>query len=150
MPTRAERLRLWLDANPGITVGEAEFTALSNTLSPVSASALRRLLRNSGVPLSPFAAGVNQDSWDALKASLDALSAAYEMADSEGKRRVRNVVITAKDHARMASRNRRVDETKRSEKAAMVDWMLQWLANPPLFPLWSRLAIRPVSGSPGK
>jgi hypothetical protein len=45
------------------------------------------------------------------------------------------VVITAKDHARLAARN--LD--KRAEKEEMLLWLLTWLENPPLFRDWVRL-----------
>ncbi len=59
----------------------------------------------------------------------------YEHGDAARRARVRRLVITAKDHARWASKK----EAKRAEKEEMVLWMLTWLENPPLFAEWVRL-----------
>jgi len=48
---------------------------------------------------------------------------------------VRHVVITSKEHARLATRN----PAKRAEKEEMILWLLTWLENPPLFAAWVRL-----------
>jgi hypothetical protein len=108
---------------------------LLSLLAPVSESYLRRLLRDSGVPLAPLVEGVRQESFDTLESSLLRLLAEYEPGDAARRTRVRSVVIAAKDHARLAGRI----EGKRAEKEEMVLWMLTWLENPPVFPEWVRL-----------
>jgi hypothetical protein len=104
-------------------------------LAPISGSHLRRLLRESGVPLAPLVAGVRQESFDALESSLLSFLQEYERADVAGRTSVRRVVIEAKEHARWAARN----PERRAEKAEMTLWMLTWLENPPLFPKWVKL-----------
>src|SRR6202050_3600048 len=96
---------------------------------------LRRLLRDSGVPLTPLVEGVRQESFDALESSLLRLLADYEQGDAAARSRVRHVVIAAKEHARFAARR----EEKREEKEEMALWILTWLENPPVFPEWVRL-----------
>jgi len=104
-------------------------------LAPVSGSYLRRLLRESGVPLSPLVEGVRQETFDALESSLLNLLNEYESGDVARRGSVRRVVIEAKDHARWAARR----PERRAEKEEMALWMLTWLENPPLFPQWVRL-----------
>jgi hypothetical protein len=116
-------------------VGEAEWDELRDDLSPVSETYLRKLLRESGVPLAPLVEGVRQESFDALERSLETMLAEYEKGDAARKVLVRRAVITAKDHARLAARN----EARSEEKQEMVLWMLTWLENPPVFPEWVKL-----------
>ena len=104
-------------------------------LAPVSGSTLRRLLRESGVPLAPLVEGVRQGSFDALESSLLGFLQEYERSDAAGQTSIRRVVIEAKEHARWAARI----PDKRAEKQEMVLWMLTWLENPPLFPQWVKL-----------
>jgi hypothetical protein len=116
-------------------IGEGEWDELRRDLSPISASYLRRLLRDSEVPLLPLIDGVRQDSFEALEVSLRKLLDEYEAGDAARRTSVRRLVIEAKDHARWAARN----PEKRAEKEEMALWMLTWLENPPLFPQWVRL-----------
>ena len=104
-------------------------------LDPISGSYLRRLLRDSGVPLSPLVEGVRQETFDALESSLLSFLQEYERSDLAGRTSIRRVVIEAKDHARWAARK----PEKRAEKNEMALWMLTWLENPPLFPQWVKL-----------
>jgi hypothetical protein len=137
MPRRGNRAELerWLYARKPLLVGEAEWDALRQDLPPVSDTYLRKLLRESGVPLAPLVEGVRQESFDALEQSLKKMLNEYEHGDAARRTLVRRAVITAKDHARLASRK----EQKRAEKQEMVLWMLTWLENPPVFPEWVRL-----------
>ncbi|MEO8028239.1 MAG: hypothetical protein ABI823_17275, partial [Bryobacteraceae bacterium] len=108
----------------------------------VSESYLRTLLRNSEIPLDPLVDGVHQDSLDALEHSLLALLDTYESAKSSGDREIvsasRKAVISGKDHAKWAH-ERASDPAKKSEKDEMIQWMLMWLENPPLFRDWIRV-----------
>jgi len=104
-------------------------------LDPISGSYLRRLLRDSGVPLSPLVEGVRQETFDALESSLLSFLQEYERSDLAGRTSIRRVVIEAKDHARWAARK----PEKRAEKHDMALLMLTWLENPPLFPQWVKL-----------
>ena len=55
-----------------------------------------------------------------------------------------NRLITAKDHARLAARSQHVSPEKRAEKEEMSTWMLTWLENPVVFPLWAGLRARAI------
>lgn len=139
-PSRQQRLAGWLAGRePGTAVTLADFEGLLRFLAPVSESALRRLLRASGATLEPLAAGVDQETLATLRDSLLALSTVYEAGTPETRRVARRVVITAKDHAKLAAGNSRVDPEKRRIKQEMASWMLTWLENPEVFPLWVSL-----------
>jgi len=138
---RADLIK-WLAREHPARIGEMEWAKLRMDLSPVSGSYLRRLLRESGVPLSPLVEGVRQESFEALESSLLNLLGEYERGDLIARTAVRRTVIEAKDHAKWAAR---VPE-KRAEKQEMALWMLTWLENPPLFPQWARLR-RQAQGS---
>jgi hypothetical protein len=112
-----------------------EWAMLHVDLAPISGSHLRRLLRESGVPLAPLVEGVRQETFEALESSLLSFLQEYERSDAAGRTSVRRVVIEAKEHARWAART----PEKRAEKNEMALWMLTWLENPPLFPQWVNL-----------
>ncbi len=131
---RADLLK-WLARERPARIGEREWARLHVDLAPVSGSYLRRLLRDSGVPLAPLIEGVRQETFEALESSLLALLHEYEHGDGAARAATRRLVIEAKDHARWAARN----PEKRSEKEEMALWMLTWLENPPLFPQWLTL-----------
>jgi len=131
---RADLLR-WLERQRPARIGEREWAMLRMELDPVSGSYLRRLLRESGVPLSPLVEGVRQENFDALESSLLNLLAEYESGDVAMRTTIRRMVIESKDHARWAARK----PEKRGEKQEMALWMLTWLENPPLFPQWVKL-----------
>ncbi len=99
-------------------------------LAPVSQSYLRRLLRESGVPLDPLVEGVRQTSFEELERTLLALGECDRAA-------ARRLIIEAKDHARLAMR--RMEGEARAAKEEMILWMLTWLENPDAFPVWLRL-----------
>ena len=75
---------------------------------------------------------------DELDAGLREFARLYA-AEPERRRALRDVVIKTKDRARYASRNAKVAEEKRAEKAEMVQWMLVWLDDPSLFADWVAL-----------
>jgi hypothetical protein len=108
----------------------------------VSEGYLRKLLRESGVPLAPMVEGVRQEDFESLERSLVALLDEYESGDRERRAQVRKLVIQAKDHARWAARN----EEKRAVKEEMVLWMVTWLENPPVFREWVALRKRNFFG----
>jgi hypothetical protein len=134
-PTKRDDLRRWLERVRPARIGEREWAMLHVELAPISGSTLRRLLRESGVPLAPLIEGVRQESFEALESSLLNLLEEYERGDIAGRTTVRRLVIEAKDHARWAARI----PAKRAEKEEMALWMLTWLENPPLFPQWVKL-----------
>ena len=132
---RKRELAEWIERTAPREIGEAEWQALLSLLAPVSESYLRRLLRASGVALTPLVEGVRQESFDALESSLLRLLAEYKRGDAPARLGVRRVVIADKEHARFAARQ----EERRAEKEEMILWMLTWLENPPVFPEWVRL-----------
>jgi hypothetical protein len=136
-PTRGKRTELarWLEEHRPARIGEAEFEALGRALAPVSESYLRKLVRESGVPLDAMVEGVRQGSFDELEASLLRFQDEYERGDAVRRAAVRRVVITSKEHARLAARS----PEKRAEKEEMILWLVTWLENPPLFAAWVRL-----------
>ncbi|HEU0121035.1 MAG TPA: hypothetical protein VFQ91_10970 [Bryobacteraceae bacterium] len=140
MPSVQARLERWLQERGLTSAGPVELAELLQVLAPIQESELRRRLRATGIALHPIAAGVDQDSFPALRSTLLALAQAYETAAGPGERQtIRRIVITAKDHAKLAARNPRVAPAHREEKEEMVAWMLTWLENPSIFPLWAAL-----------
>jgi hypothetical protein len=138
---RAELLR-WLERERPAQIDEPEWAILLAELNPVSAGYLRRLLRESGIPLGPLVGGVRQDTYDALESSLLKLLDEYEHGDAARRTSVRRLVIDAKDHARWSARK----PERRAEKEEMTLWMLTWLENPPLFRHWIRLRRQTLQG----
>jgi hypothetical protein len=134
-PSKRAELERWLAQNPGIEIGESEYAQILRQLAPISESYLRKLLRESGAPLAPVVAGVRQSDLDELEASLLTLLDEYEPADSAKQSAIRKLIITAKDHARWATRR----ASDASNKPEMILWMVTWLENPSVFRRWIRL-----------
>ena len=137
MPRKGKSAELagWLEEHRPTHIGEAEFARLSIALAPVSESYLRKLVRDCGVPLDVMVEGVRQGTFDDLEASLLRLLEEYQHSDAAHRMGVRRLVITAKDHARLAARN----PDKRAEKEEMILWLTTWLENPPVFAAWVRI-----------
>jgi hypothetical protein len=137
MPRRGKSAELarWLDERRTPRIGEAEFAELRAALAPVSENYLRKLVLNCGVPLDPMVEGVRQSTFEELETSLLRLLEEYEPADAPRRMAVRRLVITAKDHARLAARN----PEKRADKEEMILWLTTWLENPPVFGDWVRI-----------
>jgi len=133
----------WLAVEHPAEIGDAQWDALRRDLAPVSRGYLRKLLRESGVPLAPMVEGVRQDDFEALERTLTSLLAEYERGDAERRTAVRKLVIEAKDHARWSAKN----PAKKSQKEEMALWLLTWLENPPLFPEWARLRRHALGAS---
>jgi len=136
MPSKQANLEAWLRERAPIPVELVDFDELLRLLAPISASSLRHRLRSTGAKLHPLVAGVDQDTLTALRDSLLALADWYEKGTAETRHVTRQIVITAKDHAKLAARNQRVSPEKRALKTEMAVWMLTWLENPSIFPLW--------------
>jgi len=136
MPSKRVKLEAWLRERAPTRLELMDFDELLKLLAPIAESDLRQRLRESGFPLHPLVAGVNQDNLAALSDSLLSFADSYERGSPETRRLTRRIVITAKDHAKLAAANHRVAHEKRQLKAEMVTWMLTWLENPLLFPLW--------------
>jgi hypothetical protein len=136
----------WLEREQPLEIGEPQWDALRRELAPVSASYLRTLLRDGGIPLAPMVEGVRQNDFDALEHSLIALLGEYQRGDAARRTEVRRRVIEAKEHASWAART----PAKRGLKEEMVTWMRTWLENPPLFPEWVQLRRRIMPNGYGK
>lgn len=127
-------------------ITEAVWSGLLERFAPISRSYLRRLLRACGVPLTPLIEGVRQDSFENLDRTLAALDREYAAAVAAGDagrtRSCRDLVIEAKDHARLALRSARIEPGERAAKEEMILWMLTWLENPGVFSTWLELRKR--------
>jgi hypothetical protein len=130
---RLGRVREWIAERSLSFIGEPEFVALGRDLE-IPEAALRKLLRDTGVALHPMVEGVRQDSFENLGRTLTDLQRQYELAGCEQARRIRRLVITAKEHAKFAARSK-------PEKREMVEWLLVWLENPPVFETWLKLRL---------
>ncbi len=130
---RAEILA-WLERQGARRVDEALAARLRAEFAGVSETTLRRALRESGLELDPVVEGVRQDSLDELERTLLALAAEYERGDPRRRRSVRELVLTAKRHAELASRKKPKDEE--------LLWLRTWLENPLVFAPWARLRRR--------
>jgi len=130
-------------------ITEEHWQALRRRFPDVSESYLRRLVRDSGLPMEPLVEGVRQEDFDQLARTLLALHADYTQAaeadDRERQMACRRLVIEAKDHARWAAR-RAKDPARRAMKEEMVSWMLVWLEMPAAFPVWLELRRRKLDG----
>jgi len=149
MPSKRVRLEAWLRERAPTRVELTDLDELLRLLAPIAESELRHLLRESGADLHPLVAGVDQSSLETLRDSLLALSGWYERGNAETRRFTRRIVITAKDHAKLAARNRRVAVDKRNLKEEMAVWMLTWLENPEVFPFWVGLREKVHRAIPG-
>ncbi len=125
--TKRAKLAEWIERREPSFIGVKEFEQLAEELRPVSESYLRKLLRDSKIPLASMVEGVRQSNMGELELSLLALLADYEAGDASQRQAVRKLVITAKDHA------------KWTLKEENLLWLTTWLENPPLFPAWARL-----------
>lgn len=139
-------LRAYVDGHrPGL-ITEIEFGELLCALAPVSEGYLRRLLRETGVPLAPLVGGIRQDSFEQLERTLIEMLREYEDAVAGGNapraKACRAAVITAKDHARFALRRPALTAGERAGKEEMLLWMFTWLENPGVFPAWLELRKR--------
>lgn len=56
--------------------------------------------------------------------------------DKEGLRLVRETALKGKNRAQMISKNEKVEEKKRAEKAEIAEWFTIWLGSPEVFENW--------------
>jgi len=136
---KRSELERWLEQNHPVEIGESEFVHIHAALAPISEGYLRKLLRESGASLNPMVEGVRQDSLDHLERGLRTFTEFYELGDRTRRVKIRKLVITAKDHARLAARSKNATPEKKAEKQEMILWLTTWLENPPLFPAWITL-----------
>lgn len=148
-----DRVAEWLAVHRPERISEAVWEELRSALAPIREDRLRRLLRETGLPLDPLVEGVRQDSPDEAARTLIALAGEYRAAmargDARRARQCRDLVIAAKDRARWAARNPRVDPAKRAAKEELLLWMLTWLENPLVFEQWLRLRRAATGGAGG-
>jgi hypothetical protein len=135
-----QQLRDYLAAEQPSRITEAVWQDLLLRLAPVSESYLRELLRSTGLPFDQPYAGIRQHTFDELEQSLREMLLVYADATASGNREraryCRRQVIGAKDRARYLMHNPRTDSEKRAQKEEMAQWMLVWLENPEVFPVW--------------
>jgi hypothetical protein len=135
-----KRLGEYLAAAQPAAITEAVWLELSANLAPVSESYLRELLRQTGLPFEQPYAGIRQHTFEELEQSLREMLVVYTDATAAGNRDraryCRRQVIGAKDRARFLTRDSRISPEKRAQKEEMAQWMLVWLENPEVFPVW--------------
>ncbi len=117
---RSKKLRLTELLSGVALVNTVEWERLRAELAPISESYLRRLLRASGVPLTPDVEGVRQEDFAALERTL--------LATTD-----RAAVLLAKRHAELARRSPRANRLVKTE---MIEWMRVWLETPDAFAVW--------------
>lgn len=110
-------------------------------MNPVSESYLRRLLRHSGIPLSPLVEGVSLESLDESRRTLRALSELYVTADSTVRSTLRQRVIEGKTRLRFLV-PKTPDPVQRALREEMLLQVSIWLENPGVFPVWLGLRER--------
>ena len=69
----------------------------------------------------------------------------YEVAGKEMARYCRRQVIAAKDRANFAAARGKTADQK-ALKEEMVRWMLVWLENPSVFPVWVEARKKQMQG----
>jgi len=140
---KREALAAFLEARHPQRITEADFDELLRALAPVTEVTLRRLLRETGIPLDPLVGGIRQDSFENLERTLLEMEREYADATAWGDvpraRACRRAAITAKDHARFALRSPKLTADERAAKEEMVLWLLTWLENPGVFSTWLEL-----------
>jgi hypothetical protein len=148
-PSRAARLADLIAERGYTRIGEEEWRQLQADLGPIDEDALRRLVRNCGLPPSPMVEGIRIATLGETERTALALAREYEAAlkagDAELAGSCRRLVVRAKDRARLAAKSAR-DPARRAEKQEIQTWLLVWLETPALFPAWVALRKRAGSG----
>ena len=130
--TKRQRVLDYVAARGWGKIGEAEWNELRRELPDVSEATIQAC----GIAVDAPWCEVRQHSFEELEKSLRAFSGIY--GEREDLRRLcRDQVIAAKDRARWISRRTVTDEALRARKAEMVEWMLVWLGDPAVFPVWA-------------
>jgi hypothetical protein len=130
--TKKQRLLEYAAARGWSRIGEAEWNELRRELPDISEAAIQQC----GLEVETPWGGVRQHRFEELEESLRAFSSVYA-AREDLRRLCRARVIAAKDRARWISRRAGSDERLRARKAEMVEWMLVWLGDPSVFPVWA-------------
>jgi hypothetical protein len=143
--SKRNQLTAWVTENRPAIIDPPVLERIAAALAPVSARYLRDLVRDSGVPLHPLVEGVRQDTFEHLADTLTRLSEVYESAratpDRATQSACRGLVIEAKDHARWSLRRLGDSQDEQKVKTEMIEWMIVWLENPEIFPVWARLRL---------
>lgn len=140
--TKRQQFEALLAANQWTAIHTAEWKLLRQSFSE---SSLREWLAEAGIPVDQPYRGVETKTLLGLEDSLAAMSELYER-EAGLRKACRAVVIGVKDRTRFAARNLKVDEAKRALKAEMVEWMLVWLDDPTMFPVWAAIRKRASAG----
>jgi hypothetical protein len=139
-PSAKRRLAEYLARRQPARITEAVWLEARTHLAPVSDGYLRDLLQATQIPFDQPWAGIRQHTFEELESSLREMLEVYLDAQTAGEREraryARRQVIAAKDRAKFASRNPRINPEKRARKEEMAHWMLVWLENPEVFPAW--------------
>ena len=139
--SRKLRFQRLIEPRSGKRVDEAAWHEMLAALAPVAPSYLRGLLAEAGVEVDAPWGGVRQHTFDELAESLIAMEREYAAGDAERRELCRRLVIEAKDRARRVAASSASEDT-RARKREMAEWMLTWLENPSVFPLWIELRRR--------
>jgi hypothetical protein len=135
-----QRLREYLETARPSAITNALWHELLEQFAPVSESYLRDLIRQTGLPFEQPYAGVHQHTFEELEQSLRELLIVYLEAtaasDRDRARYCRRQVIAAKDRAKFLAANAGTPAEKQAQKSEMALWMLVWLENPEVFPVW--------------
>jgi hypothetical protein len=135
-----QEVREYLDAKKPAAITEAVWQELLMKLAPVSDSYVRDLLRDTGIPFEQPYAGIRQHTFEELEESLLEMHRVYmtavQLGSKERARYCRRQVIAAKDRAKFLAASPRTSAEKQALKAEMAEWMLVWLENPDVFPVW--------------
>ena len=130
--TKRQQVLQYASARGWAKIGEDEWNELRRELPDVSEATIQQC----GLAVDAPWCGVRQHGLADLEESLRAFSCVYaERGDL--RRLCRDRVIAAKDRARWIARRANADEALRARKAEMVEWMLVWLGDPAVFPVWA-------------
>ena len=132
--TKKSRVQEFVRARGWSLIGEAEWGELRSALPDIAESTMRA----AGLAVEAPWKGVAQHSLEDLEAALRELTAIYLMRP-DLHRYCRRVVIEARERAKFLSRSGRITNDKRRLKAEMAEWMLVWLGDPAMFPVWVEL-----------
>ncbi|HEU5022871.1 MAG TPA: hypothetical protein VFT60_13310 [Bryobacteraceae bacterium] len=130
--TKKQRVQEYAAVRGWRGIGETEWNELRRALPDVSEATIQA----SGLTVEAPWSEVRQHSFEDLEESLRAFSGVYAVR-VDLRRLCRDRVIAAKDRARWIARRAGSDEGLRSRKAEMVEWMLVWLGDPAVFPVWA-------------
>lgn len=122
-------------------IGESEWQALRQALPDVSVS----VIQQAGLPIDAPWCGVRQHTFEDLEDSLREFGVVYA-ARPDLRRLCRQKVIAAKDRAKWLSVRETTGKETSKRKAIMAEWMLVWLGDPALFPVWVQALRARTSG----